>query len=188
MVPVQTGAGEKAQSLGGQRRAQDLGLSSLHHSRLRRRPVVKSEKVEQPVHEVEADFVFARGAETRRVVPRSFDAEDDFAVLEGEHIRRTGKAHELLMQLRHATIGNQNHVHLCQARQDSCACRQREAMLQGALRKFLQSTEIDTQLSLGISHSHLGTAIHKLEFEAMTASRRSAAAIVLAWSSVFNLS
>lgn len=175
-------------SLGRKCRAHDSGLSLLHRSRLRRRPVVKSEEMEQAMHEIEADLVFGRGVETPRVRLRGLDADNDFTVVERKHIGRPRKIHELLMQLRDAAIGNQDDVYLWEGRQDAAGPRQSQAMLQCALRKFLQIANVDAVFSLGIPHPHLRTIVHKLEFAPAAVPLVSAAETVLARSSVLSFS
>jgi hypothetical protein len=79
-------------------------LQTVHRlSRIRRRIVV-AEEMQETVQNVEPHLVFRRNAIAARLPRGCVRADDDFPVLKREHVRGTGDAAELLVQLRDSTI------------------------------------------------------------------------------------
>ncbi len=88
----------------GRRLLRDPILNRGHFPRGGWPGVVESVQVQQAVHDVELDLLFGRGTERARLSARSFGADENFAVLKRDHVRRAGNTEKLPMQLRDAAI------------------------------------------------------------------------------------
>ena len=66
------------------------------------------------MHDVQLKFARERISEGASVSSRCLDADEDFAVLEREHVRRSSLVHELSMQRRHPTIRDNPNENLAQ--------------------------------------------------------------------------
>ena len=67
------------------------------------------------MHEVEAQFVVSE-VRWSRLPTRRFHADENFAVLESDHVGRAGDPHEATVQLAHPAIGNENDLDFFQTR------------------------------------------------------------------------
>ena len=68
------------------------------------------------MHEVEAQFVAERGSVRLRLPTRRFHADENFAVLESDHVGRAGDPHEAAVKFAHPAIGYENDLDFVQAR------------------------------------------------------------------------
>ena len=73
--------------------------------------VVETIEMQQPMQDVERDFVIDGLPVLGGVRARGFRTDHDVAVIEGDHIRRPGEAHEVEVNLRDAAIGDDGDAH-----------------------------------------------------------------------------
>lgn len=95
--------------------AHDSRLHSSHDARRIGSVVVEAGEMEQAMHNIQFNLLRSRSAELTRLAPRGFDADENFTVLECDHVRGTGDIHEPAMEGAHAFVRYENDVDVGQA-------------------------------------------------------------------------
>src|ERR1051326_2001226 len=88
------------------RPGQNFALNRLHLSGAGFVSIIKAVQVEQAVDYVQTQFVGERVFKSSRVAHGGVGADKNFAMLKGNHVGRPGFVHELSMQPRHLSIGD----------------------------------------------------------------------------------
>lgn len=92
-------------------------LHPLHAGRGARGGILETIQVEQPVDDVEREFLVGGVPILARVALRGRGAQDDLAVGESDHVRGAGDAHEVAMHPRDDTVRHDGDLHLRELRE-----------------------------------------------------------------------
>src|SRR5437016_7472407 len=85
---------------------QDPRLNSAHPFRVARVSIVKAVEMKQTMHNIELQLAIERIFELPRLPAGRLRADENFAVLKRDHVRRPGFAHEFSMERSNSSIGN----------------------------------------------------------------------------------
>lgn len=117
----------------------ELLLQTFHFRSAGGRLVIKASKMKEAVRNVETQLVLERGPERARLATGSFRADDDFAVLESNHVGGAGFIEEAAMKLRNSSIGNEDGGYFLEHGQlIRFPLPEFQTLLQSALRKFTE--------------------------------------------------
>ena len=108
-------------------------------------------EVKETMRNVEPHLVFRCCPEAPRLPPRGLGADENLAMLKGNHISRPGFLQKTTMQFRHASIGHEHDTHFFKRTQHMrFGAAQLQALLQRAPREILQRDQIYGNLPLSI--------------------------------------
>jgi hypothetical protein len=135
--------------------AQYFSLNGFHGSGIRVASIIKTMQMKQTVDKVEAQLARERGPESTGVPPRHFRADKDLAVLKRNHVSRSGFIHELSVDRRDFSIGDdQNRDFRRLLKVGRHFSRDTQAKLDGSGCEILKICKINADLPLKIADNN----------------------------------
>jgi len=107
-------------------------------------------KMKETVHKVEPQFVRECGTVPSRLSFGRLRADENFAMLESDHVSRAAHFHELPVQFAHPMIGNQQHIDFFKTRESRPSRALTHAHTKRAFCELLQRSSIHRNLALPI--------------------------------------
>jgi hypothetical protein len=89
-------------------------LHLLHLTGVSAVSIIETVQVQEAMHDVQAKFADERISEDPSVMLGCLDADEDFAMVKRQYVRRSRLIEELPMQRRHSTIGDKQNENLAQ--------------------------------------------------------------------------
>jgi hypothetical protein len=145
----------KSGSTGALNLRHELLLHAFHFRGAGSGFVVEPTQVKQTVGNVETQLVLERCAKRARLAPRCFHTDDDFAVLESDHVGGTGFIEKAAMKLSDPTIGHEDHVYSTDIRQRVLSPASKlQTFDDGRFREILQRSDSQRNSALTIQERY----------------------------------
>ena len=159
-----------SQSKSGARQRRDEPiLHPFHLGGATRGLVVEAVQMKEAVNNIETQFVIERGSVGARLAFRRLGADENFSVLERDHVSRSRHVHKTLVKFPDAPVGNQDHIDLRQVLERAgFSGAYPEAFGERAFSKCLQRAQLYRDAALTVANSdHVNGRVSAWKFRVM---------------------